>query len=227
MEPLTIALVVLVIAGVWAVVELALVLRRTRRSVETLTDTVNDTLGEVRPVIAKLDGAVDELVPASREVEPMLKKASTTIDLVNVDLVRLEGMLSDVNTVTDTSARVSTAVTGAAESVASGVAGAVGKVAGKVTGAGSRRRQEKLSASETPHLEPPHDATAAGDGAPSPRVEHVTGDSGYFTYPADGTDAADADASVAGESGLDVPEPAAPEAAGQDGSHDAPVVGAR
>ena len=52
MEPLTIALVVLVIVGVWAVVELALVLRRTRRSVETLTDAVSDTIGEVRPVIA-------------------------------------------------------------------------------------------------------------------------------------------------------------------------------
>ena len=57
MEPLTIALIALVVAGIWAVVELALVLRRTRQSVAELTDSVNDTIGEVRPVIAKLDGA--------------------------------------------------------------------------------------------------------------------------------------------------------------------------
>lgn len=200
MEPLTIALVVLVIVGVWAVVELALVLRRTRRSVETLTDAVSDTIGEVRPVIAKLDGAVDELAPASREVEPMLKKASTAIDLVNVDLVRLEGILSDVNAVTDTGARVSGAVTGAAESVASGVASAVGKVAGKVTG--SKRQQQKLAGQETPHLEAPQGSgEAPASEAPAPRVEHVTGDSGYFTYPAaDGAAADDAATGAAGDS---------------------------
>lgn len=200
MEPLTIALVVLVIVGVWAVVELALVLRRARRSVETLTDAVSDTIGEVRPVIAKLDGAVDELAPASREVEPMLKKASTAIDLVNVDLVRLEGILSDVNAVTDTGARVSGAVTGAAESVASGVASAVGKVAGKVTG--SKRQQQKLAGQETPHLEAPQGSgEAPASEAPAPRVEHVTGDSGYFTYPAaDGAAADDAATGAAGDS---------------------------
>ena len=200
MEPLTIALVVLVIVGVWAVVELALVLRRARRSVETLTDAVSDTIGEVRPVIAKLDGAVDELAPASREVEPMLKKASTTIDLVNVDLVRLEGILSDVNAVTDTGARVSGAVTGAAESVASGVASAVGKVADKVTG--SKRQQQKLAGQEMPHLEAPQGGgEAPASEAPAPRVEHVTGDSGYFTYPAaDGAAADDAATGAAGDS---------------------------
>ncbi|WP_307740177.1 hypothetical protein [uncultured Parolsenella sp.] len=215
MEPLTIALVVLVIVGVWAVVELALVLRRTRRSVETLTDAVSDTIGEVRPVIAKLDGAVDELAPASREVEPMLKKASTTIDLVNVDLVRLEGILSDVNAVTDTGARVSGAVTGAAESVASGVASAVGKVADKVTG--PKRRQQKLAGQEMPHLEAPQGGgEAPASEAPAPRVEHVTGDSGYFTYPA--ADGAAADDAAADD--------AATGAAGDSKSQDSDKAGA-
>lgn len=208
MEPLTIALVVLVVVGVWAVIELALFLRRSRKSVAELTDTVNDTLGEVRPVIAKLDGAADELVPASKRIEPILEKAATSVDLVNVDLVRLEGILSDVNSVTDTGARVSGAVTGAAESVASGVASAVGKVAGKVAGP---KRQQKIASNEAPHLEAaaPASPTAPPDGQ-DPRVEHARGDAGYFTYPdadaakqdvrsQDATDAAKQDARPEGD----------------------------
>lgn len=181
MDPMTIALIVLVIAGVWAVVELALTLRQTRKSVSELSDSVNDTIGEVRPAIAKLDGAIDELGPAVKEVAPILEKASTTVDLINVDLVRVEGILSDVNAVTGAGAHVTDAVTGAAESVSRGVAGVAAKVAGKVTGAG---KAAKIAAPETAaNLEAPKDET----GEPTPEadveVERVKGDTGYFTYP--------------------------------------------
>lgn len=175
MDLMTIALVVLVAAAVWAVVELALVLRRTRKSVEELTESVNDTLGEVRPVITKLDGVADELVPAAKQIEPILEKASTTVDLLNVDLVRVEAILSDVGTVTDTGARVTGAVSGAADAVASGVAGVVGKVAGKVSGRASARIE---GATPAAHLEA---GQAEGEQTDA---EQVTGDAGYFTYPA-------------------------------------------
>ena len=173
LDPMTIALIVLVIAGVWAVVELALTLRQTRKSVSELTDSVNETIADIRPVVAKLDGVADELPAAAKQIEPILEKASTTVDLINVDLVRVEGILSDVNTVTDTGARATGAVSGAVESVATGVAGALGKVAGKVSG----RASAKISAPA---------ATGALD-APAPAepvsVERVSGDEGYFTYP--------------------------------------------
>lgn len=179
MEPMTIALIVLVVAGVWAVVELALTLRQTRKSVSELTDSVNDTIGEVRPAIAKLDGAIDELQPAVKQIEPILEKAATSVDLINVDLVRVEGILSDVNSVTGTGARVTEAVTGAVEHAAGGVAGVAAKVAGKVTG----RQPSKLAGHEDPaSLEAPKGEHAAD--APRVSVEQVSGDTGYFTYPA-------------------------------------------
>lgn len=186
MEPLTIVLIVLVVAAVWAVVELALTFRSTRKSVEELTTSVNDTLGEVRPVIAKLDGAADELVPASKQIEPILEKAQTTVDLVNVDLVRVEGILSDVNSVTGTGARASDAVTGAVDAMATGVAGVAGKVAAKVTGKSAPAA--KLSGKAPAHLEAPAEA------APAPAVETVSGDAGYFTYPGGQPEAAAANA---------------------------------
>ncbi len=200
LEPMTIALIVLVIAGIWAVVELALTFRQTRKSVSELTDSVNDTIADIRPVVAKLDGVADELPAAAKQIEPILEKASTTVDLINVDLVRVEGILSDVNAVTDTGARASGAVTGAVESVASGVAGVVNKVAGKVSGKGSA--QAKIAAGESP---------AALEGTTEPVAsEQVSGDAGYFTYPSEG-EAAQAAAPVAEpESAVSEPEAAEP-----------------
>lgn len=194
MEPMTIALIVLVVVAVWAAVELALTLRRARKSVEEVTESLNDTIGEVRPVIAKLDGAADELVPASKQLEPILKKASTSVDLLNVDLVRVEGILSDVNTVTGTGARVTDAVTGAVDAAATGVAGVAAKVAGRVGGS----KAAKLDGAEPAHLEAP--ANAEG----TPVVERVSGDAGYFTYPV----AADGSAVPAGRDALGEAAPA-------------------
>lgn len=142
---------------------------------------MNDTIGEVRPAIAKLDGAIDELQPAVKQIEPILEKASTTVDLINVDLVRVEGILSDVNTVTGTAPGVTDAVSGAVEHAASGVAGVAAKVAGKVTG----KQTSKLSGHDDPaSLEAPKDADVPVAEGAQVNVEQVCGDTGYFTYPA-------------------------------------------
>lgn len=201
LEPMTIALIVLVIAGIWAVVELALTFRQTRKSVSELTDSVNDTIADIRPVVAKLDGVADELPAAAKQIEPILEKASTTVDLINVDLVRVEGILSDVNTVTDTGARASGAVTGAVESVASGVAGVVNKVAGKVSGKGAA--QAKIAGGEAPAVLEGATEPVATESVAS---EQVSGDEGYFTYPSEGEAA-----------------PAAPDAEPEPASFEVPV----
>lgn len=171
MEPLTIALIVLVIAGIWAVIELALFLRRTRKSVADVTDSLNQTIVEFQPTVAKLDGIVDELGSSSKQLEPILEKASTTVDLVNVNLVRTESVLADVNTATNTAANLTTSVSATAGNAAAAVAGAVNKVAGKVTG---KAKPSKLANSAEP---------ARLAEAEAPVVEKVAGDSGYFTYP--------------------------------------------
>ena len=75
MSPIQIVLLVLAVAGVWVVIELALTLRKTRSVVDSLDKTVSDlnnTLAEAQPVVAKLDGAVDELTPALALVKQLL-----------------------------------------------------------------------------------------------------------------------------------------------------------
>ncbi len=118
MDPMKIALIVLAAAGVWAVVELALVLRRTRGVVDSLDKTVeqvNSTIEEARPVVAKLDGVVDELQPAVAQIEPLLKQATVAVEALSADLVEVNGVLRDVSAVSGAASSASNAVTGLAD----------------------------------------------------------------------------------------------------------------
>jgi len=111
-----IALIVLVIAGVWLVVELALTIKRARGVVDTLDTTVadlntsvNDTISNIQPVIKRLDTTVDNLQPTIQEVQPLLNKAGGTIDALSQNLLRLEEIVSDVSSVTSTAANATVA----------------------------------------------------------------------------------------------------------------------
>ena len=138
MSPMEIAGIVLIVAGIWAAIELALTLRSSRKSLAELTHTVTDTVAEVKPVVQKLDGVVDELQQSSKQLEPLLEKTSVAVDAVTVDLIRVDDILSDVSTVTSTGANLSSAVSKVTASAADGVAGIVGKItssASKTVGA--------------------------------------------------------------------------------------------
>ena len=87
MTPLNIALICLAVAGVWAIVEVALTLRTSRKKLDELTTSVNETINGVTPIVAKLDGVVDELNPALKQVEPLLEKVGTAVDAVSLDLI--------------------------------------------------------------------------------------------------------------------------------------------
>ena len=121
MSPIQIALLLLAVAGVWAVIELALTLRKTRTVVDSLDKTVSDlnnTLAEAQPVVAKLDGAVDELTPALAQVEPLLKSSKTAVDALTSNLVEVEAVVRDISEVTGTMAEASNAVSSVTDSAA-------------------------------------------------------------------------------------------------------------
>ena len=107
MSPLSILLIVLVVAGIWAVVELALTIRRAR---DDVTRAANETIEQVQPVIAKLDGAMDDLQPSLKQVDPIVAKASVALDEANEGLRKVNGILGDVSTVSGTAAGVTDVV---------------------------------------------------------------------------------------------------------------------
>ena len=79
-------------------------------------------------MVAKLDGAVDELTPALAQVEPLLKSSKTAVDALTSNLVEVEAVVRDISEVTGSMAEASNAVS----SVTDSAAGAVQKLFNKV-----------------------------------------------------------------------------------------------
>ena len=167
MDPLQIVLIVVAIAAVWLLVELALLARRGRETVQNLDSTVgeiNETLAEAKPVIAKLDDALEELQPAVQRVEPLLVSANVAVDALSANLVEVEASFTD----TAVSAK------NAARDMADSASGAVQRLFGKKKHPAEtdtdRALTETSAAGEAP-------APAEGaDEAPEP-IEHR-----YYTY---------------------------------------------
>ena len=184
MGPIQIVLLLLAIAGVWAVIELALTLRKTRTVVDSLDKTVSDlnnTLAEAQPVVAKLDGAVDELTPALAQVEPLLRSSKTAVDALTSNLVEVEAVVRDISEVTGSVAEASNAVS----SVTDSAAGAVQKLFNKVK-APAADADRKLAAAEA---EQPTECVLIGeaedeaaDGADAAQ-KAAAKPAQYYTYP--------------------------------------------
>ena len=64
---LDIALIVLVLAAIWAVVELALTVRSARKSIDEVVTSANETIAQIQPVIVKVDGMIGAGILPSNE----------------------------------------------------------------------------------------------------------------------------------------------------------------
>ena len=154
MSPLSILLIVLVVAGIWAVVELALTIRRARGAVDDVTRAANETIEQVQPVIAKLDGAMDDLQPSLKQVDPIVAKASVALDEANEGLRKVNGILGDVSTVSGTAAGVTDVVNQVTNAAADAASGLVSKITGvpQASGAHHLKKGEVAAAIEAPEV---------------------------------------------------------------------------
>ncbi len=176
MEPFEIALIVLVIAGIWAIAELALTLRKTRGVVNSLDETVselNNTIAEARPIVAKLDGAVDELQPALAQVEPLLKSTNTAVDALTANLVEVESVVRDVSSVTGAAANAGSAVSGITDTATEAVQRFLGKKKADIPPADRTLAGETEGADES---EAPARVEIPEDDSP------VSAQKSYYTY---------------------------------------------
>lgn len=190
MDPLHILLVLLVIAGIWAVIELALTIRRARTTVDSLDKTmgeVNDMFAETRPVVAKLDGAIDELQPALTQVEPLLKSANVAVDALTSNLIEVEAVVRDVSTVTGAAANAGNAVSGVADSASEAVQKLLGKFKPGSPDPERALNEGADSSREAVSTSAPEDAPAEAP-APAPR---------YYTYDSEPSSVAPSEAETA------------------------------
>jgi len=178
-EPLTLLLLVLVAAGVWAVVELALTIRKARTSVDQITRSANETIEQVQPIIAKADGVMDEIQPALKRVDPLMEQAGVVVDEATISLDKVNAILTDVSSVSGTAANVTTAVDQVATNAASGVNDVINRLRGKAPEGTARiaaGREEAPVAQDAPQEAAPKHAVPQDDnyityGDPAPKDE--------------------------------------------------------
>lgn len=192
MEPLQIVLIVLAVVGIWAVVELALVLRRARSTVDTLDRTVSsvnetievakpviahldETLTETKPVIEKLDAALEDVQPAFSQVEPLLKQGSIAIEALSADLIEVNGVLRDVSSVTGSMSSASDAVSGLANAASERVQ-RLFKGRPEPNPTGEHTLEEPHQEAPEPEAEPEPDEPAAEEAPEKPAARQ------YYTY---------------------------------------------
>lgn len=182
MEPLTIVLILLAIAAVWAVVELALTIRKARTSLDELSHSATEAIDQATPVISKLDGVADELQPALRDVPALLEKVTVTVDEANTAMGSVNGILGDVSSATHGVANVgenASRIVGTATSAAVGVVSKVASFGGINIPEGqqliSGKKKGPADADVPPAIEAHVPAEAPAEEEPAaPRGGYVT-----------------------------------------------------
>ena len=125
---LDIVLIVLVLVGVWAVVELALTLRRARSSIVEVVDSANSTIEQCQPIISKLDGMMDELEPAIKKIDPLLASANESVEGIPTLVTQCTTILDDVSSVSGAASGITNGVSKAATNAVSSVTGVFSKL---------------------------------------------------------------------------------------------------
>lgn len=176
MDSLHIALLVLIVAAVWAVVELALTIKKARTSIDEVTRSANDTIEQLQPIISKADGMVDDLQPSMKKVTPLLESAIKTVDTATVSLDKVNDILGDVSDVSGAASAATSVASGVVDSAANAAVGLVSKITGKPA---------------APHAEiggADRAKLTDGEQEPAPEPAPVPGASGYVTYGEQGDD---------------------------------------
>lgn len=185
MDYMQIVLILLALAGVWAVVELALTIRKTRKvagSLDKTIDQLNNTIAEAQPIVSKLDGAVDELGPALTQIDPLLKSATTAVDALTSDLVEIEGVVRDVSSVSGAAADASNVVTGITSSASDAVQRLLGKKNNNNAASSDRALETPSDPLETLTFEGSSAENSAISGDTEADALADESEGGYFTY---------------------------------------------
>lgn len=208
-----IALALLIIAGAWVLVELALTFRASRDTLSSVNSTIetanqtiddvrkqlNDVVDEVKPIIGELKTTVDNIQPVLHEVPALLNKVGNTVDAVSLDLLRVDEILSDVSTITETAAGATSSLSSVSTNASQAAHGLLNKMKSRLGLAGApadhlghsgAHLEEELG---DPVVEMGHDVTLDEHGVvqekPQVSDEYISlqppvasNDEGYFTF---------------------------------------------
>lgn len=111
---LPIVYIVVGCALVWFLVELALTVRKTKNVVTDIKKQIDPTLANVEQI--------------TTDIQPIMDHVQLTIDAANLEIMRVDEILSDVTTITNTASKA----VGAVDTVTSAPVELVNSIAGKI-----------------------------------------------------------------------------------------------
>ena len=169
---------------IWFLVDAIQFLRRTRTTVETME-------AQITPILKDVQEITDSIKPAVDKVDPLVERVSLAVDAANLEIMRLDGILENVDKIAETTASAASAV----DTVANTPLKLVESATEKLRDAFAARKASDESASLAASAEASKASSiAAGpqdDAASGAAVKHAgteapegSGDSGenYFTY---------------------------------------------
>lgn len=121
---------ILIVAGVcvaialaWLFIELVMTIRKARKKVEEIHEQLTPTIKNVEQITEKVQ-------PALEKVDPLVERVSLTIDAANLELMRADQILENVNVIAEGAANATTAV----GNIASAPADLINKASKKISG---------------------------------------------------------------------------------------------
>ena len=95
-----VAVIILCLAGSWALVALAYLLTTLVKAVKETMLKVDPLIDDARNLTATAKTMVEQVKPAVEKVEPIMDRATLTMDAVNLEIMRADQIMEDINSVT-------------------------------------------------------------------------------------------------------------------------------
>lgn len=151
-----ILIVIVLVAAIWAVVELAVTLRKARKTVETANQMVEkadefatQAKEQLEPALARIDPILESVQPAAARLDPMVEHAQLTVDAANLEIMRLDQILEDVSHVTAVAGKAADSVDKVTSGPAELVTGAVEKIRGTAKDSARQRAAKRALTGES------------------------------------------------------------------------------
>lgn len=88
---------------IWLIIEVAITMRSTRK-------TFSDMKKQVDKVVVDIDEITTDIKPVIKKVDPLMDRASVTLDAINLEVMRLDGILGDVSAITEKGAKAANSI---------------------------------------------------------------------------------------------------------------------
>ena len=94
---------VIAIVVIWLVVELVITIRKSRQTIEEVQKSLDSAVKDMNDI-------TNELMPALKKVDPLMDRVSLSVDAFNMEILRVDDIVTDVKTMTEVAAKATQSI---------------------------------------------------------------------------------------------------------------------